>query len=162
MDRWIVGSLDHWFVCINFNPLLKKNFDKISLSFLIISYIYRGSHKGFKYKDDWNAFGEFSWLSDVCILAQFIDCSTSCDHNCPAQWGREGNWTMNPSYCIRNTGNSQKLFHATPILFRATSVEFWTCSRSEFCKYLKKKVKMKMRRKGKKVAFQLYFMEKQI
>ena len=37
---------------------------------------------------------------------------------------------MIPSYCIRNTGNSQNLFRSTPILFRATHVEFRT-SQSE-------------------------------
>ena len=36
--------------------------------------------------------------------------------------GREGDATINPSYCIRNTGNSQKLFCATPIPFGATHV----------------------------------------
>ena len=44
--------------------------------------------------------------------------------------GREGDATINPSYCIRNTGNSQKLFCATPIPFGATHVEFRT-SQSE-------------------------------
>ena len=29
---------------------------------------------------------------------------------------------MNPSYCIRNTGYSQNIFRATPILFGATHV----------------------------------------
>ena len=33
---------------------------------------------------------------------------------------------MNPSYCIRNTGNTQNIFRATLILFEATHVEFWT------------------------------------
>ena len=33
---------------------------------------------------------------------------------------------MNPSYCIQNTGNSQNIFHATPILFGATHVNFRT------------------------------------
>ena len=38
--------------------------------------------------------------------------------------------TMNPSYCILNTDNSQNLFRATPILFWAPHVEFRT-SQSE-------------------------------
>ena len=33
---------------------------------------------------------------------------------------------MNPSYCIRSTGNSQELFRATKILLRATHVKFGT------------------------------------
>ena len=37
---------------------------------------------------------------------------------------REGDSTLNPSYCIRNTGNSQNVFRATPILFGATHAEF--------------------------------------
>ena len=37
---------------------------------------------------------------------------------------------MNPSYCIRNTGNSQNIFRATLIPFGATHVEFRT-SQSE-------------------------------
>ena len=34
--------------------------------------------------------------------------------------------TMNPSYCIRITGNLEKLFHATQILFHATQILFGT------------------------------------
>ena len=44
--------------------------------------------------------------------------------------GREGDSTMNPSYCIRNKDNSQNLFYVTQILFGATRVEFQT-SQSE-------------------------------
>ena len=33
---------------------------------------------------------------------------------------------MNPSYWIRNTGNTQNLFRATQILFGATQAEFRT------------------------------------
>ena len=36
--------------------------------------------------------------------------------------GREIRSTMNPLYCIRNTGNSQNLYRATPILFGAPHV----------------------------------------
>ena len=38
--------------------------------------------------------------------------------------GREGDSTMNPSYCIQNTGNSQELFHASLILYKAPHIEF--------------------------------------
>ena len=33
---------------------------------------------------------------------------------------------MNPSYCIRNTGNLQNLFRTTQILFEATHIGFRT------------------------------------
>ena len=47
------------------------------------------------------------------------------------QRGREGDSTMNPSYCIRSTGNSQNLFRATQIIFGATHYEFRGTSQSE-------------------------------
>ena len=42
---------------------------------------------------------------------------TGCTHAVCTVQGREGDSTMNPSYCIRNTGNSQNLFRAPQILF---------------------------------------------
>ena len=47
--------------------------------------------------------------------------------------GLEGESTMNPSYCIRNTDNAQNLFRATPILFGATHVEFRTSQSVKKC-----------------------------
>ena len=60
--------------------------------------------------------------------------------------------TMNQSYCIRNKGNLQNLFRATPILFRATFNGVDNLSRVE--KIIKKKVKMEKRKGGKEKGFQ--------
>ena len=52
---------------------------------------------------------------------------------------------MNPSYCIRNTGNSQNMFRATPILFGVTHVEFRTfhseVRKKKFMSYLNLRTK---------------------
>ena len=58
-------------------------------------------------------------LHDCSRLYKIVqDCSRFYMFNL-AERGREGNSTMNPSHCIRNTGNSQNLFRVTLILFGA-------------------------------------------
>ena len=62
----------------------------------------------------------------------------------------EGDSTMNPSYSILNTANSQNLFRATQILFGKKCVRSYLILRTNS----EKKVKIEMRREGKEVAFQ--------